>query len=63
MAAQRRASDELEDPGGSCDGPQGQGFAVGEVARNWALQNHAGERVELFDFCGRVIFLEEGSQW
>jgi hypothetical protein len=53
----------LENPGGSCDGAEGQGFALGQVARNWALTDHTGERVELFDFCGKVIFFEEGSQW
>ena len=51
------------DPGGSCQGASGEGFAVGNVARNWALPDRTLQAVELFDFCGKVIFFEEGSQW
>jgi hypothetical protein len=56
-------SEPLPDPGGSCQGATGKGFAVGNIARNWALPDRTLQTVELFDFCGKVIFFEEGSQW
>ena len=51
------------DAGGMCGSNFGTGFRVGEVAQNWALQTDAGTRAELYDFCGKVVFFEEGSQW
>ena len=51
------------DPGGSCDGAAGESFAHGAVARNWELPDHLGRIFQLYDLCGKVIFLEVGSLW
>ena len=56
-------------PGGSsgvadgCDGLVGEGFAVGDIAENWTLQDGNGNDVNLHDYCGKVVFLEIGSEW
>ena len=48
----------------ACDPPpQGEGHAMGQIAENWSLPDHLGQMIELFGFCGKVIFFEEGSMW
>ena len=40
-----------------------QGYASGNLAQDWMLLDGAGNQVNLWDFAGRVIFFEEGSEW
>ena len=48
---------------GGCENLQGEGYAMGQVAENWSLPDHIGAMIALYDFCGKVIFYEEGSMW
>jgi hypothetical protein len=47
----------------ACGAIFGEGFTVGDIAENWSLPNHVGAIIKLHDFCGKVIFYEEGSMW
>ena len=49
--------------GQACDNLAGGSFTVGDIASNWSLENNLGAVVELFHYCGKVIFYEEGSGW
>ena len=42
---------------------QGEGNAVGQIAKNWTLKDHDGKSVSLYDFRGKVIYFESGSEW
>jgi len=44
-------------------GLQVDGHAIGDIAENWSLPNNLLQMVQLHDFCGKVVFYEEGSQW
>jgi hypothetical protein len=46
-----------------CDGLVGEGFAVDQIAENWTMTDGDGQPVNLHDYCGKVIFLEIGSEW
>lgn len=46
-----------------CGDIQGEGFAVGQISSNWTLLDASGAPVELYDYCGQVIYLESGSEW
>lgn len=47
----------------ACDGLVGEGFAVGQIAENWVLQDQSGAPVNLHDYCGQVIYIELGAEW
>jgi len=46
-----------------CENIQGEGDQVGQIAANWTLEDNLGNMVSLHDFCGKVLFFEEGSMW
>ena len=46
-----------------CTGIVGEGYAVGQIAQNWTSLDGAGNQVQLYDYCGKVIFYENGAEW
>jgi hypothetical protein len=48
---------------GACEGLVGEGWAEGQIAENWSLPDVDGQMVELYDFCGKVVYFEEGAGW
>lgn len=48
---------------GGCDGIEGEGWGVGQIAMNWTLNDQDGNPVNLHDYCGRVIYFESGAAW
>ena len=55
--------EETSTPMGECDGIVGEGFAEGQIAENWTLNDADGNPVNLHDYCGKVIYFESGSEW
>lgn len=46
-----------------CQGLVGEGYAVGQIAENWSLLDGSGAPVSLHDYCGQVIYFEDGAEW
>ena len=42
---------------------QGEGYKVGQISNNWTLTDHNGKPVNLYDYRGKVIYFESGSEW
>jgi hypothetical protein len=47
----------------ACADPQGEGYGVGDVSMDWSLQDINGQTVSLYDYCGRVIYIENTAAW
>ena len=43
--------------------PVGEGYAVGQISMNWTLNDKNGKPVSLYDYRGKVIYFESGSEW
>ena len=62
-----RGGDTTTPPGG--DAAQdlaplvGEGYAVGQISMNWTLNDRDGKPVNLYDYRGKVIYFESGSEW
>ena len=41
----------------------GEGYAVGQISMNWTLNDRDGKPVNLYDYRGKVIYFESGSEW
>ena len=47
----------------ACADPQGEGYGVGDVSMDWSLQDINGQTVSLYDYCGRVVYIENTAAW
>lgn len=47
----------------ACSNIKGEGYAVGQIAENWTLKDRNGANVNLHDYCGQVIYIEDGAEW
>ena len=47
----------------ACANLKGEGHAVNQIAENWTLKDRNGADVSLYDYCGNVIFIEDGAEW
>ena len=41
----------------------GAGYTLNQISLNWTLQDGDGNKVNLYDYSGKVIFFEDGSEW
>ncbi len=48
---------------GACANIQAEGHKVGQIAENWTLKDRNGANVNLHDYCGQVIYIEDGAEW
>jgi len=46
-----------------CDDPVGEGFGEGQISMDWTLEDLDGRSVSLYDYCGRVIYIENTAAW
>ena len=47
----------------ACEGLVGEGYGLGQIAKNWSATDRDGNTVSLYDSCGKVIFYENGAEW
>lgn len=47
----------------ACDAPVGEGWGEGQISHNWTLKDRGGSDVSLYDYCGRVIYIEATAAW
>ena len=47
----------------ACDGITGEGYGEGDVSMDWTLNDMNGNPVSLYDYCGRVIYIEDTTAW
>ena len=47
----------------TCEDLQGEGYGVGEISMNWSMQDINDQTVSLYDYCGRVIYIEDTTAW
>jgi hypothetical protein len=47
----------------SCDAIVGEGYELGQVSMNWTLDDADGAPHELYEFCGRPIYIEDTAAW
>ena len=58
-------NDGVVDTDGSvpCDGVTGEGYGEGDISMDWTLNDKNGNPVSLYDYCGRVIYIEDTTAW
>ena len=42
---------------------EGTGWRAGDIAYNWTLQDQYGQEVELYQFYGQVIVIDNFTEW
>ncbi|MCK6504475.1 hypothetical protein L6R53_13910 [Myxococcota bacterium] len=42
---------------------EGTGWGVGDIAYNWTLLDQYGQEVELYQFYGQVIVIDNFTEW
>ena len=47
----------------ACEDLQGEGYGVGDISMNWSMQDINDQTVSLYDYCGRVIYIEDTTAW
>ena len=56
-------SDSETDGTADCEEVQGEGFGEGQISMNWTLQDVNGTSVNLYDYCGKPVYIEDTTAW
>lgn len=57
------ADSTVDAPGDTGKPLVGEGYKVGQISMNWTLTDVNGKAVNLWDYRGKVIYFESGSEW